>query len=463
MESPHKGVHSYRLVVTRRRASEILLLHNRSGWALPRVAIHPCQRLAEQLVTEAKKGWGLDTYCLFVPRRPADDLTGEGKCAVLESERHNDKAPSGTQWALRATASGGLNLSEARLVRESLEELDGYVQEESAGPFARPGWLRELFRWTREQVTPLGICLTGRFRQLNASPTFSLIRLEAEGGAVWFKATGEPNTHELPLTLAIRRLFPRHVPRVLGVHPRWNGWLTEEVAGVSLDEAAEFADWERAATELAELQITSTGKSADLLEAQAKDLRIPQVAKRIDSFLARMSELMALQEKATPPPLTKSELETLAEKLKEACAVVEELGLPDTLGHLDINPGNIVVTGDRCVFLDWAEGCVSHPFLTFEYLREHLGRSHIQEPAAGERLATAYLRRWEAFFFPEELRRAQALAPLLAAFAYAAASEFLRSPDLLHNPQIAGYFRSLTRRMHRESVQVALGGVRCLR
>lgn len=461
MESPHEGAHSYRLVITRRQTSEILLLHSGTGWALPRVAVLPRQRLVGQLVAETRKGWGLNTYCLFFPRRLGDDHNREGKCAVLESERHNDKAPAGTQWVPRATASGGLNLNEARMVRESLEELDGYVQDGRAGPFARPGWLRELFCWTREQVTPLGICLTGRFQQLSASPTFSLIRLEAEGGALWFKATGEPNAHELSLTLAISRLFPRHVPRILGVHPRWNGWLTEEVAGGALDEAREFGAWERTATELAELQIASIGKTTELLEGQAKDLRIPQLAEKIDPFLARMSELMALQEKATPAPLTKSELETLAEGLKEACALLEELGLPDTLGHLDFNPGNIVVAGDRSVFLDWAEGSVAHPLLTFEYLREHLGRSHIQEPTAGERLAAAYLRRWTAFFSPEELRLAQALGPLLAAFAYAAASDSWRSPDLLHNSRQAGYFRSLTRRMYRESVQVALGGVRC--
>jgi len=111
--------------------------------------------------------------------------------------------------------------------------------------------------------------------------------------------------------------------------------------------------------------------TAELLEAQAKDLRIGQLAGRIDPFLARMSELMAVQEKSTPAPLGRSELATLADGLKEACALLAELGLPDTLGHLDFNPGNIVVTEDRCVFLDWAEGCVSHRLPQVAKIAEH--------------------------------------------------------------------------------------------
>jgi len=462
MQPNGESASTFRLVITRRSASEILLLPRGSGWALPQVAIPPHQRVAEQLTAEVRKGWTLETYCLLVPSAASDQQNEEGKPAVLESVQANDRAPAGSYWAPCTAAAGFLEAGEADLVRGSLEKLEAYMANEKAGPFARPGWLREIFQWTREQATPLGLQLTGNFRQLNASPTFNLLRLETKGGALWFKATGEPNAHELPLALAVSRLFPRHVPRVLGVHHPWNGWLTEEVAGVPLDEAAEFAAWERAAAELAELQIASIGMTAEILEAQAKDLRIRQLAGRIDPFLGRMSELMALQEKPTPAPLAPSELATLAEGLKEACALLEELGMPDTLGHLDFNPGNIVVTGDRCVFLDWAEGCVSHPFLTLEYLREHLGRSHVQEPAAGEKLAAAYLGRWVPFFSPEELRRAQALAPLLAAFAYAAASDGWRSADALKNPPLAGYYRSLTRRMYRESIQAALGSERCL-
>lgn len=462
MESLHETCESYRLIVTRRNASEILLSPNGSDWALPRVDIRQQQRVAEQLASEVSREWGLPAYCLFVPSYRTSGRNGEAKCAVMESVTHNGKAPAGTYWMPRAVATGRGVAEEAGAIRESLEELDSYARGERPGPFARPGWLRELFQWVQEQAGPLGLRVTGGFRQLNASPTFSLIRLETDDGALWFKATGEPNSHELPVSLLLARLFPGHVPRILGVHPSWNGWLSAEASGTALDEITDASAWERAAGELAELQIASIGKSAELLEAGCKDLRISKLKELIDPFLARMVEFMAAQEKRSPAPLTNSELVSLGEGLKESCSLLQSFGLPDTLGHIDFNPGNIFVSPDRCVFLDWAEGCVSNPLITFEYLREHIGRSGIEEPSAIERLTAAYVRPWMSFYSPDDLRRALAASPLIAVFVYAIASDAWRASDSLHNPALAGYFRSLTRRMHREAIHAAERSELCL-
>jgi len=463
MQSPHNPGDSYRLVVTRRNASEILFLQGGSAWTLPRVAIQPRQRVAEQLVSEASGQWGLETYCLFVLNASASGRNGDGtKCAVMETVRQNDKASAGTCWMLRSAATEYSDAGDAAAINESLEELDAYGRGEKTGPFARPGWLRELFRWTEEQVAPLGLRVTGGFRQWNASPTFSLVRIETNEGALWFKATGEPNSHELPVSLLLARLFPNHVPRMLGIHRLWNGWLSAEVSGTGLDEIADRSAWERAARGLAELQIASIGKSAELLEGKCKNFGIPEVVKCIDPFLARMADFMVLQEKKTPAPLANSELASLGEGLKESCSLLQSFGFPDTLGHLDFNPGNILVSQKHCVFLDWAEGCVTNPLITFEYLRRHMERGGVAEPAADARLSTAYLRPWAAFFSPDELRRALAGAPPVAVFAYAIAGDAWHTLDPVSNPALAGYFRSLTRRMYRDTVLSAEGSELCL-
>ena len=462
MESLHATDDRYRLIVTRRNASEMLFSPNGSGWTLPRARIHPQQRVAEQLTAEVRRALGIESYCLLVPSHLSCGRNGKAKCAVMESVRYNDKAPSGTYWMPCSAAAACRDVEEATAIKESLEELDSYASGEKPGPFTRPGWLQELFSWTQEQVAPLGIRVTGSFRQLNASPAFSLIRLETNDGALWFKATGEPNSHEMTVTLLLARLFPNHVPRVLGIHRSWNGWLSAEATGTALDEISDCSTWERIATELAELQIASIGKGSELLEGKCKDLRLPGPLKCVDPFLARMAEFMALQEKKTPAPLANSELVSLGEALKESCAVLQSIGFPDTLGHLDFNPGNILVSPDHCVFLDWAEGCVTNPLITFEYLRRHMERSGIQEPAADARLSAAYLRPWAAFCSPEDLRRAMAAVPPMAVFVHAVASDVWRALDPVSNPALAGYFRSLTRRMYRDAVLAAEGSELCL-
>ena len=192
MATHHDATETCRLIITRRDATEILLLPNGAEWTLPRVEIRTQQRVAEQLTAETQKGWGLETCCLFVPSSGTSGRNGEAMCAVMESVTRNGKAPAGTYWMPRTVASGRGVAEEARAIRESLAELDSYARCEKLGPFARPGWLRELFEWAQEQVGPLGLRVTGHFRQLNASPTFSLIRLETDDGALWFKATGSP-------------------------------------------------------------------------------------------------------------------------------------------------------------------------------------------------------------------------------------------------------------------------------
>jgi ADP-ribose pyrophosphatase YjhB (NUDIX family) len=463
MESLHVPGDSYRLIVTRRNASEILLVRGSSAWTLPRVAIQPRQRVAEQLVSELNRESGLEAYCLFIPNPVTSGRNGgETECAVMESVRQNDRARDETCWMPSSAGADCRDAREAQAIRESLEELDAYVREEKTGPFARPGWLRELFRWTEEQVAPLGLRITGGFRQLNASPTFSLIRLETNDGALWFKATGEPNAHELTVSLLLARLFPTHVPRILGIHRSWNGWLSAEVSGTALHEISDCFTWERVAGELAELQIASIGKSRELLEGKCKDLRVAEVVKFIEPFLDRMADFMTAQEKKSPAPLLNSELASLGEGLKESCSLLQSFGLPDTLGHIDFNPGNILVSSERCVFLDWAEGCVTNPLITLEYLRRHMERGGVVEPAADARLCAAYLRPWTGLFSWDDLRQAMAAAPPVAVFVHAIAGDAWRTLDPVSNPGQAGYLRSLTRRMYRDAVRAAEGSALCL-
>jgi hypothetical protein len=450
---------TYRLIVTRRNASEILLLPGERGTSLPCVEILRGRRVVEQLTAElyARHGW--HGYCLFVP----NFVSGTASCAVMEAIGHDPTTSVALCWKPLDEATRSAMESEDHMVVErSLEELEVYRREPNQAPFSRPGWLEELFAWTRSQIDPLGLRATGTIRQLNASPTFSLIRMETTGPAIWFKATGEPNRHEPPIAVALARLFPGYVPRILGVHSSWNGWLSEDAPGTLLDDCEESFAWERVARQLAELQLASAGKSTELLDNSCKDLRLPGLVKMVDPFLARMADLMAVQVKASPKPLTTSGFNLLGERLKEACALLHELDLPDTLGHVDFNPGNIVVSPSVCCFLDWAEGCVSHPFLTFEYLREHARRRLGEDGAAIERIAAAYLGPWQSEYSPEIVRQAMVLSPLVAVFGAAVNDSALRSVDPLQNARVAGYFRSLTRRMFREAAEITKGKERCV-
>jgi hypothetical protein len=442
----------FRLVITRRGASEVLLAMGPRRSSLPRLTILSGFRLADQLVAGVLEKYRLRTCCLLTEIvQPPPHPAIPNPYAVMEALSPFGCTPPGTSWFPFETArlDASCDLTDRQLIAHSFERFT----EKAKGPFERPGWTEELFAWVREQIAPLGLRLTGDFRQMGSSPSSNLTRIETTGRAVWFKAAGEPNAHELPLTLSLAQLFPMYVPGVIAVHSGLNGWLSPEIPGASLAGSADYSAWDRAAEALAELQIRSIGKTAQLLRAGARDLRMGRLVECINAFLSRMRELMAMQEKRSPAPLAESELRRLAEALERSCTLLEEFGLPHTLGHLDFNPGNIFVNGDQCVFLDWAEGSVGNPLLTLEYLVEHMCRSGLTESGSPERLISRYLRPWACFYSPQELRQARKLSPLVAVFAYATANDSWRSPNAFNNSPKAGYFRALTRRMYREATR----------
>ena len=172
---------AYGLIILRRGATEILLSAKDAGWTLPRVVIQKQQRVAEQLTKEIRKAWELETFCLLVTSSGASGPPAKAASAILECVKQNQKAPPRTHWMPVHVAADCTGAEEAATIRDAFAELASYTAGEKPGPFAKPGWLRELFQWTYEQTAPLGLRLTGNFQQFNASPTFSLLRIETDG------------------------------------------------------------------------------------------------------------------------------------------------------------------------------------------------------------------------------------------------------------------------------------------
>jgi Phosphotransferase enzyme family len=452
----------YRLIVTRQGATELLLSNGPAGCSLPQIDVLARARVAEQLVSQTRKVCQLETYCLLTGDLPASSgRSSPDRYAVMESLCRDGDSPSGAIWipAAEAAWDGNLSPADQAAVQGALLELGRRMARPESAPFARPGWIEELFDWVRSQIEPRGLRLTGAFRQYNAAPTFSLIQIETTGTALWFKATGRPNRRELGISVALDCLFPGYVPRVVGVYPIWNGWLSEEIAAPLLDDSADARSWAAAAAALAELQIASVGKTDVLLESGCKDLTLDQLARQIEPFLASAKELMSMQTKPSPRILTDSEIDALGDRLSDALAGIARLGIPDTLGHLDPNPRNIVASPGRCCFLDWAEGSVTHPLFTFEYVCEHARRRFPQDQKVIETLVATYLQSWESRFSPQTLTQAMSLTPLLSVFACAVADQPWSSPDALRSPSHAGYLRSLARRAYREADALAAGAI----
>jgi hypothetical protein len=204
-------------------------------------------------------------------------------------------------------------------------------------------------------IRPLGLRLNGSFRQFNASPSFSLIRFETSGPAIWFKAAGEPNRHEFGITLKLVELFPNFLPKIIATRADWNGWLCFEAEGSDLGETREISLWETTAAILARLQIESVSKVSDITVSGARDLSTARLLGLVHPFFNVMAQLMRSQTKVPPAILSQEELHRLEAGIQRCLALLRDLEIPDALGHLDLTPGNIITSPRGCAFLDWAE------------------------------------------------------------------------------------------------------------
>lgn len=454
----------FRLIITRRDGTEILFTANDRQCGLPQVSASQRGRLAEQLASNALTQYGTKTYCLFFPRQGKVHGTNLVlRYAVLEALAQNAKPPAGLYWMPSRSVIRRPTLSEddRTAIESALEEIACYAREPNKGPFGRPGWIRDLFEWVDSHIRPLGLLVTGSFQQFNASHAFSLMRIETTGPALWFKATGEPNREELTITIELARVFPRYVPKLVAVRSDWNGWLAWEAPGLELESLGDARAWESAARNLAELQIASIGRIEKLLQCGCRDFRARQLRQKMGPFLAHMRDCMEAQEKRSPPPLSPSGLDRIGNSLAEACSALEELDVPSTIGHLDFNPGNILISPERCVFLDWAEACIASPFITYSYLREHFRRS-FGVTAAEESIAAAYLAPWQALFPARDLARGMVLSRLVAVFAYAIRCQAACPASDREPAAHASYLRSLTRRMYREAAALDERNEPCL-
>ena len=453
-----------RLIVFSMDRKSVLLLAGVTGFRLPSVEIPYSQRAAESLGAGVKSKWRCKAISLFAPDVSISGNGSIGNCyQVMECVIQDEKQACDAAWTLIRSLTRDSFQEEAdyQALQRSLTDA-GAHETDPESPFVRCGWFSELRRWVTDAIKPLGLHIGESFCQFNASPSFSLIRFETNGPAVWFKAVGEPNQREFPITLKLSQLFPGYVAEILGTQPAWNGWLSCEADGTNLSETKEITKWIVVAEALARFQIESIPKIAPIAEAGAHDLRVDRLSTLVHPFLDVIAQLMEQQTKVPPPILSPQDLCLLRIRIQDSLTLLDELRTPSTLGHLDLNPGNIIVSAGECVFLDWAEAYVGHPFFSFEYLLEHFRHAVGQDAALESQLVASYVAAWQRVLAGDVITEALALAPLLAVFSYAAGTDAWKDERRLRDPKVAGYLRSLARRMNREAIQFSNRRSACL-
>ena len=443
----------WRILLFGRCGDELLVLRSALGFRLPELRIPNGQRVAPNLNAEAKRLWKVDTVCLMPLKISRGDCAADGsKYHLMELCQRGGLvrvAPDFRRMSeLKENSFADPRDYEA--IRQGLEPEKANLGEEG-GPFSGFGAFARISAWVEEQLQPLGLRWDGTFRQLQASASFSLIRFQTNRGAVWFKATGQPNRREFPLTLELGACFPTYLPVSIATHAEWNAWLAFEAEGLDLWSSCEPGAWLEAADSLAGLQIASTTCVTQILAAGAHDARLDNLLHKTTPFFSAMEGIMEMQTKPSPRKLKVDEVCLVQQRVVDALLQMGATEVPDSLNHLDLNPGNVFVDSGKSTFLDWAEATVGNPFFSSEYLRQHFVKVFCAEQETTEPFEQSYVKRWSSILPRKAVKTMLRVAPLTAIYAFAASALPWNDPHQSRRQEIAAYLRSLVRRMYRES------------
>jgi hypothetical protein len=433
---------NYRLALILPHSRQVVAARVDDTLLLPQTSIPLWERPAEQLTRLIEERWRIKSIVLDV----VFDDRPDSPCAIIEVRTLLWDPTIDSLFAVDLD-----KISDESLMPHERGVLERILMGEDSGrgPFSRIGWIDVIQAWVHSVTEGYGVTLTGETLHLSSGGHFCLIRLgTSDRNGYWLKATGEPNTREFGIVTFLAEACPQYLPRLIATREDWNAWLMED-HGPSLNDSKSLEDFRRAAHAMADLQKLFIGRSDALFAACCGDRRNQTLRSHIVDLIAYLDEAMVLQTSTKAPRLSSCRLREIGAALDRACSVQQELGVPDSLVHSDINPGNILYDGNRYVFTDWCEANVGNPFITLEQMCVHAVRKS-QEPELWTRaLRDEYKACWKDLLTDRQIDRGLQLAPLLSILSSLdESSKWLTSPKR-YDPQRLIYSRSLARHIDR--------------
>ncbi len=279
------------------------------------------------------------------------------------------------------------------------------------------GWFVDACAWIEHALHAAGLAAPLEIVQLRTWATSSVLLVRGADGERYFKALPTSGKAEAAIAQFLSQHFPDAIPRIVASEPDRRWLLMDACRGQKLEAVADVATWERAAARYARLQVDCIAR-VDALKA----LGCP--SRTLDE-LARAIEALAADPALRPRPdgLTQAEYDRFVGAVPDLVRRCDELagcGIPYSLEHGDLWPGNIFCDATSCAVIDWEDVVVSHPFFSLAPLTVGLMNAGLASPENVARVERAYTAAFEPLAPPGRLRRAIELAIPLCFFDMAA-------------------------------------------
>jgi Phosphotransferase enzyme family len=293
-------------------------------------------------------------------------------------------------------------------------------------PWRDSRWLAAAEGWIDAECARAALTRIGQARG-RGRPYSVVVRVPTADGTVWFKANPPAARFEPALMVALADWHPDRfaAPIAVDLQRAWSltrdgGPTLRECGSPSAGSPATSDRWLAVLGGYARLQADLAPHAADLLSLGLADLRPGSVPGQFEKLLGN-PHIEAVV--GAPDGITRSQherLRGLGPQLRELCEELDDLGLPASLDHADVHPGNIfAATGSP---FDWGDAAVAHPFSSLLVgLRTAVEQVGLSPRSPTVRaLAASYLSPWlEAGYGRAAVDRSLSLALRIAPLARA--------------------------------------------
>ena len=381
----------HRLIIQHPRHRAILLVNDHGEARLPAFTSDDRHTAEVDYINAAVQArFGLLTTVL----RSLRHSTPQGDVVVRmhELETHGDSA-------LRSNVLGWYGSADLLPFPDGEERtaVAAWLADETASgavvdgrEWTRPGWFEAVRGWLEQTLRDAGLGTVQDIIQLRAWHSSCVLRVHATGGDCYFKAVPESLRRECAVTGYLAHHFPDAVPCVIAADLDRRWLLMAACPGRQLEEVTDAALWEHAAARYARLQVACVPHVRALRALGCAWRGLDALAQAIGPLSSDRAALCP----GAPDGLAVAEIErfqALVPMLQRQCEQLATCGIPYTLEHGDLWPGNFLIDHHTCAIIDWEDAAIAHPFFSLAPLSVGLFHSSISSAEVFDRLARAYL------------------------------------------------------------------------
>ena len=411
--------------------AKIWMLSDNEGWFLPHVLFNKGIWLSDfETIKEAiqqKLGFSINIlyYANYSLEKSKRQIHG---IYVLEQQNQSEKLKEGSWIDIETLESLSLKLPEHKsAIEEYLTEVESENLPKLRPPWARSGWFSVASAWIEEQLSELNYQQLAPVEFIKSWGISCVLRVSTTAGNVYFKeaSTLPLFCNEPVVTAELAKLFPAHLPTILGID-RQRHWMLLADFGQPIGRKASIKMRQDVYRLLAQIQMRSTEHIDRLLAIGCLDRRLHQLQAQIDPLL---SDRNALSELST---VEIERLHKLTPDLKNLCSQLADYQIPQTLLHGDLHLGNVALCKDNYLFFDWTDSCISHPFFDLIDVFFYTNTKPFLQPLWRLRdkkllqsLRNEYLTQWTSYESMERLLEAWKLAKPLCALHHAITYQYI--------------------------------------